>query len=132
MNGILQRLAALTLLACIATSVFALPAVAASKHSISGTCRNDAQWYISEIDRKVQTNSTSIRASFHDLCVRPMYFKLIHVDTGAQLGVTIVASGDAQTLATGVRAGTMFNNAFKLASPCYPWQDRTFSGYQWY
>lgn len=128
----INGLVSLTLLACIATAVFALPAVAATKHSISGTCRSDAQWFISAIDRKVPNSNTAIRASFYDLCVKSVYFKLINAKTGSQLGSTIVASGNVQTLATGVRAGTLFNNAFKLSATCYIWQDRDFAGYQWY
>jgi hypothetical protein len=132
MKIMFHKITTVMVLACIAATMFALPAVAASKHSISGTCRNDAQWYISGIDRKVPSSNTAIRASFYDLCVRSMYFKLLNANTGAQFGSTIVASGDVQTLATGVKAGTLFNNAFKLASSCYFWQDRTFAGYQWY
>ncbi|MHB9003444.1 MAG: hypothetical protein ACYC6C_05195 [Coriobacteriia bacterium] len=127
-----HKITAVMVLACIVATMFALPAVAASKHSISGTCRSDGGWYVSGIDRMVPSANTSIRASFYDLCVRSMYFKLLNANTGAQFGSTIVASGDVQTLATGVKAGTLFNNAFKLSSSCYFWQDRTFAGYQWY
>ncbi|MBI5230595.1 MAG: hypothetical protein HY876_00310 [Coriobacteriales bacterium] len=132
MKAILHKVAALALLASIATAVLALPAIAASKHSIAGTCRNDAQWYVSTTDRTVASNNTSIQASFHDLCVKPMQFKLINAKTGGQLGRTITASGDVQTLATAVKAGTVFNNAFRLTSSCYSWQDRNFAGSEWY
>lgn len=132
MKGFFRKTAAMALLACIVTAVFALPAAAVSKYSISGKCRDDATWYISEIDRKVASSNTAIRASFHDLCCKSMYFKLINAKTGGQLGATIVASSDVQTLASGVKAGTLFNNAFKLSGSCYSWQDRSFAGYQWY
>ncbi len=128
----LRRLVGLTLLACTVMAIFALPAVAVSKHSISGTARSDQQWYISAIDRKVPTSNTTIQASFHDLCAKRLYFKLINANTGDQLGSTIVASGNVQPLATKVRAGTLFNNAFRLSADCYSWQDRDFAGYQWY
>lgn len=132
MKVMIHKITAVMVLACIAATMFALPAVAASKYSISGTCRSDALWYVSALDRKVPSANTAIRASFYDLCVKSMYFRLINANTGAQLGSTIVASGDVQTLATGVKAGTLFNNSFRLSSPCYYWQDRNFAGYQWY
>ena len=121
MKVMFHKITVVMVLACIAATMFALPAVAATRHSISGTCRSDAQWYVSALDRKVPSSNTAIRASFYNLCVRSMYFKLIDANTGGQLGSTIVASGDVQTLATGVKAGTLFI-----------WQDRHFAGYQWY
>lgn len=132
MKVMFHKITVVMVLACIAATMFALPAVAASKHYISGTCRNDAQWHISEIDRKVPSANTAIQASFYNLCVRSVYFKLINANTGSQFGSTIVANGNVQTLATGVRAGTLFSNAFKLSTPCYFWQDRNFAGYEWY
>lgn len=132
MKDMFHKIVVVMMLACIAATTFALPAVAASKHEISGTCRSDAQWYVSTIDRKVPTANTAIQACFYNLCVRSMYFKLINANTGSQFGSTIVASGNVQTLATGVKAGTLFNNAFKLSSTCYFWQDRNFAGYEWY
>jgi len=132
MKDMFQKIGIAMMLACIATTIFALPAVAASKHEISGTCRSDALWYVSAIDRKVPSANTTIQASFYNLCVKSVYFKLINANTGSQLGSTIVANGNVQTLATGVRAGTLFNNAFRLSAPCYFWQDRNFAGYEWY
>lgn len=123
-------LVATVALTMLATTV--MPAAAATRHPISGTCRSDGQWYISELDRKVASSDTTIRASFYDFCVRTMYFKIINAGTGAQIGSTIAASGDAQALATHVKAGTLINNAFRLSSSCYIWQDRDFAGYEWY
>lgn len=132
MKVIVQKLVAMTVLAAIGGAVFALPAFAASKYAISGTCNANGSWYLSEIDRKVPSSNTSIRASFHNLCAKSVYFRLIDAKTGRQLGSTIVASGEVQTLATGVKAGTLFNNSFKLSGSVFPWQDRTFAGSQWY
>lgn len=132
MKRTIQRLVTMTVLAAITAAVFALPALAASKYSISGTCNADGSWYLSELDRKVPSSNTSIRVSFHDLCAKSMYFRLINANTGKQFGSTIVASSDIQTLATGVKAGTLFNNSFKLSGSVYPWQDRKFAGSQWY
>lgn len=132
MKKTIKRFVALAVLAAIAAVIFALPAVAASKYAISGSCNADGSWYVSEIDRKVPSSNTSIRASFYDLCAKSMYFRLIDAKTGKQLGSTIVASSDIQTLATGVKAGTLFNNSFKLSGAVYPWQDRKFAGSQWY
>ncbi len=132
MKWTIRKFVAVSVLAVIVGAVFALPALAASKYAIGGTCNANGTWYLSEIDRKVPSSKTSIRASFHNLCAKSMYFRLIDAKTGKQLGSTIVASGDVQTLATGVKAGTLFNNSFKLSAAVLPWQDRKFSGYQWY
>lgn len=132
MKNAIRTITSLTLLACIALTVFAMPAIAASKYQIAGTCRSDAQWYVSAIDRRVASEGTTIRASFYNLCCRDVYFRLINANTGSQFGSTIVASGDTQTLATSVKAGTLFNNAFRLSSSCNPLQDRKFAGYEWY
>lgn len=131
MRGYVRRLAAAVVLAAMVASALALPAFAAA-YSISGTCRDDAQWYISTNIRTVGADNTTIRASFHNLCVKPMEFKLINANTGAQLGTTIVASTDVKNLATGVRKGTQFKNAYRLTSSCFSWQDRDFAGTEYY
>lgn len=116
---------------CIALMAVAVPAIATTS-GISGTCKNDASWYLSGTVRTVNSGGTTIRVQFNDLCCKPLQFRLVNYNTGSVFGNTIIGDGSQQTLATSVLANTKFLNNFRLTESCASYRDRSFAGTEWY
>ncbi|GAA2774768.1 MULTISPECIES: hypothetical protein [Kitasatospora] len=126
------KLAGVALVAGTAVLAMQSPALAAATgHPIDGTCYESGSWFRSSNVRTLSSGSTSVRVSFSTTPSKGLAFYINNYNTGAGYATIFAPPTGTQTLASGLRAGTQFQNNFRLQTAGH--QDNySFSGSETY
>lgn len=109
-------------------------AQAASWVNVSGTVYEGGAWFTSSAVRTVTSGGSTMQLSLSQIPSKGIQWNLIKASTGAVFSSTKTwSSTGAQTLASNVAVGTLFQNHFRQNSNCnLNCGSYNFSGQEWY